>query len=235
MKHPTRTEAIVSLVPKCEIVADIGTDHAYLPIELVRQKRVEKAIATDIRMGPLAIGVRHIHKAGLTERIECRLGPGLSALQEDEAEGVILAGMGGELIVDILQAEPEIAASLSFLVLQPMTKVAYLRRGLRALGWTIRNEKLAAEGKKIYVVIYAERGRNEQEVHPIEDEIGPILPESGDPLWPAYLEKIITRKTKAYLGMKASRKKGKKIERSLQLKREIIFLEELKWAFKSKK
>ena len=131
-------------------VADIGTDHAYIPIELMKSGRCEKVIASDIRKGPAEIAKNHIKNEGLN--IEVRLGSGLSVLEPYEADDIIIAGMGGKLICNILDENFETAKN-SRLILQPMNGQYELRKYLSEKGIEVEGEDIAVEGFKVYNVI----------------------------------------------------------------------------------
>ena len=139
---------------KGKIVADIGTDHAYIPIELMKKNMCEKVIASDVRIGPADTARRHIAKQGLD--IEVRVGSGLSVLKPGEADEIIIAGMGGKLIAEILEAD-KAAASLSRLILQPMNGQYELRKYLCENNMTVSHEDLTVEGFKVYNMIIVEK------------------------------------------------------------------------------
>lgn len=138
-------------------IADIGTDHAYIPIRLVQDGVCSHAIAADIRQGPLDIAGANIKKYGLADKIETRLGAGLSTIAPNEVEEIIIAGMGGEMIISIL-AQDEKTAKNSRLILQPMNAQYELRHFLLEHGYKICTEDIAVEGFKVYNLIAAEAG-----------------------------------------------------------------------------
>lgn len=147
-----RLQSIVNMASKSYITADIGTDHAYIPIELVNKNIAERAVASDVRPGPLEAARKNIEAAGLCDVIETRLGSGLEVLKNNEAEQIIIAGMGGELIESILKGGAERFLTSRF-ILQPMNTQAELRRFLISGGFAITGEDIAAEGFKVYNVI----------------------------------------------------------------------------------
>ncbi len=156
-----RLKKIAELVPPNSCTADIGTDHAYIPIALVKDGLAPRAIASDIKKGPLARAAANIHAHGLAEKIETRLGPGLTTLCEgDNPEVIIIAGMGGILIADILAASPDIVKNAKLLILQPMTAVTELRQYLCEKGYEITAEYLQSEEEKIYNIITAKPAGN---------------------------------------------------------------------------
>lgn len=141
-----------------KVTADIGTDHAYIPIKLAQDEVCEKLIASDIKEGPLEIARQNIKKHGLEDKIETRLGGGLSVLNENEADSIIIAGMGGEMIEAILKEGKKIAKAASLLVLQPMNSQYELRKYLINNGYVITDEDIAIEGFKVYNILMARAG-----------------------------------------------------------------------------
>lgn len=143
------------LVRQGSRMADIGTDHAYLPIYLVESGRCPSAIASDIRVGPADSARRNIAAAGLADRIEVRLGDGLCGIAPDEVDDIVIAGMGGETIAAILQAAPWVKDSRYRLILQPMTRPEDLRRYLLISGFEIETEQVVQDGRHLYTVMAA--------------------------------------------------------------------------------
>lgn len=148
-----RLETIKNLVNNSKITVDVGTDHGYVPISLITEKRALKVIACDINKGPLNNARANIQKAGLLEKIELRLGGGLVPCEMGEADTVIIAGMGGILIKDILEESYIKAQSAEKLILQPMNSQDVLREYLINNNFSIKNEHLAIEGEKIYNIM----------------------------------------------------------------------------------
>lgn len=148
-----RLETIKNLVNNSKITVDVGTDHGYVPISLITEKRALKVIACDINKGPLNNARANIQKAGLFKKIELRLGGGLVPCETGEADTVIIAGMGGILIMDILEESYIKAQSAEKLILQPMNSQDILREYLINNNFSIKNEHLAIEGEKFYNII----------------------------------------------------------------------------------
>ncbi|MBR3792214.1 MAG: SAM-dependent methyltransferase [Clostridia bacterium] len=152
-----RLQMIIDLVSE-KTIADIGTDHAYIPIKLASMGQIEKAIATDKNEGPLKIAEENVFRYGLSDKVSLRLGSGLDPINEGECELLIIAGMGGKLIGDII--EDNLSKSKSFkLLLQPMNAQAELRKRLINLGFKITKESLSCEGFKVYNAFCCERGK----------------------------------------------------------------------------
>ncbi|MBQ3094765.1 MAG: SAM-dependent methyltransferase [Clostridia bacterium] len=136
-------------------LADIGTDHAYLPVYLMQSGRISRAIAADIGEGPAASARQHIKEADLTEQIEVRVCDGLTGIAEGEATDIVIAGMGGETMIHILSDAPWVCTDGVRLVLQPMTKTVELRAWLFDHGFAITEEHLIPDGRHRYVVMAA--------------------------------------------------------------------------------
>lgn len=158
----SRLEKIASLVPRCKTVADIGTDHAYIPVHLVTKGIAERAIASDIRKGPVARARESVERYGLSDKIDVRLGAGLETIDAGEAEVVVVAGMGGILISDILREARDKISDAKLLILQPMTAETELREYLCKNGYGICGEYLVREEDKIYnIITAAPQGKSE--------------------------------------------------------------------------
>jgi len=186
VKLDNRLAAIAAMVPAGSKVADIGTDHAYLPIHLETAGITSGAIAGDIHQGPFQAALAAVRRVNLEDRISVRFGDGLAVLSPGEADTAVIAGMGGATIIEILSTQPEVTASLSRLVLQPMLAAPALRRWLVANGWRLVDETLAEEDGRIYEIIAAEQGKS-AEMEPILLEIGPLLWSRRHPLLKAHL------------------------------------------------
>jgi tRNA (adenine22-N1)-methyltransferase len=139
------------------VIADIGTDHAYIPIKLIEDGICDKVIASDIKEDPVEIAKQNIKKYNAEDKIEVRLGGGLSVLSENEADTIIIAGMGGEMIEAIIHENEAIAKS-ALLILQPMNSQYELRKYLILNGYSIIDEDIAIEGFKVYNVMTVKKG-----------------------------------------------------------------------------
>lgn len=157
MRLSERLERVVSFVRPCASAADIGTDHALVPVELVRRGIVKKALAMDVRPGPLSRAKEQISLAGLSDQIEPRLSDGLAALKPQEAETVIIAGMGGELIIRILTEGRHMWDSVAQWVLSPHSEVFKVRGWLLENGFSIEKEDMVCEDGKYYVLMDVRR------------------------------------------------------------------------------
>jgi tRNA (adenine22-N1)-methyltransferase len=169
-----RLEAIASLITPGYIVADVGTDHGYIPIYQIQQNRSPSAIAMDLRKGPLQRAADHIQSCGLSDRIQTRLSDGTAALGEGEAETIVVAGMGGELVLHILTDGEAVCRSAKELILQPQSEIAGVRRYLREHAYRIVAENMIYEDGKYYpmmrVVPVAESEPHAAGVPAVENE-----------------------------------------------------------------
>lgn len=186
--------------PGCS-VADIGTDHAYIPIWLIGQGIAQKAIAMDINQGPILRAEENIRKFSMTDTIQTRLSDGLERLLPGETDTVVIAGMGGMLINDILDAGKHLYSTVRHFILQPMTAIEETRKYLAKNGFLIQDERLAQEDEKIYCVLSVVRGEM-QIMREIDFYIGRRLMENKDPLLPAYLDGKIYEYEKAIQSLK---------------------------------
>lgn len=156
LKLPPRLAAIAALVPDGARLADVGTDHALLPIRLLLDGRIQSAVATDIRPGPLSRAKENA-RAAEVYNLRCVLCDGLSGVSPEEVDTVVIAGMGGENIAGILRAAPW-ACENALLLLQPMSRPEELRGALSSLGLSICGEYLVRDGGRLYSVLAARAG-----------------------------------------------------------------------------
>ncbi|MBQ8288497.1 MAG: SAM-dependent methyltransferase [Clostridia bacterium] len=144
-----------SFVREGAVVADVGTDHAYLPIYLLSAGIARSAIASDINQGPLSRAEANIRRFGLADHIALRLTPGLEGIETFAPTDILICGMGGELIASILEAAEFVRDPQTRLILQPMTSTRELRLWLAENGFVVTEERFAAEKEKLYVVMCA--------------------------------------------------------------------------------
>ena len=154
-----RLQAVAALIPACQILSDIGTDHAFLPIYCVQNGIAAQVIAGDIAEGPCAQARRQVQKYHLSNQIQVRCGAGLTVLRIGEVDGITITGMGGSTITSILEASPDHVNQLKFMVLQPQSDYGDLRTWLQQHNWRISAEKLVIDNEIGYQIILAEPGR----------------------------------------------------------------------------
>ncbi|MEW6541126.1 MAG: class I SAM-dependent methyltransferase [Bacillota bacterium] len=200
---PARLQAVADYIPPGKTVADIGTDHALLPVYLVGWGVAPRVIAVEKAPGPLDAARQAVAASDLGEFIDVRAGDGLAPVAPGEAEVVVLAGMGGRNIAAILGASPEVLGTVETLVLQPQEPVTPARRWLIENGFRIAAETLVPDAGRLYPVIWAEKGRSE----PVDDlllEVGPDLVARKHPFLPRYLAVIRARYEKMLDGLEKS-------------------------------
>lgn len=161
MELSKRLGAVASLVGEGHILADIGTDHGYIPIYLVENHICPKAFAMDVGKGPLARAEEHITGLGLGNYIETRLSDGLAALVPGEADSMIAAGMGGGLIIKILEDGRTVLSEMKEVILQPQSEIAKVRKYLFENGYRSIAEDMVKEDGKFYPMMKMEKGEEE--------------------------------------------------------------------------
>ena len=149
----SRLKAIMDFVPNGSRVADIGTDHGYLTIELIKRNIAEFVIASDKNSKPLAAAQKNIKEAGIEDKVDLRLGDGLKPLKVDEVDIICIAGMGGALMCDILDASPELVEKADKIILQPMNASEKVRQWAAENNFYIEDEDLAEVDDIIYEII----------------------------------------------------------------------------------
>lgn len=165
MKLSKRLQMNVSLVPQGARVADIGCDHGYAAIWLIQNHVAEKMIAMDINEGPIARAKEHIRREGLENRIACRRSNGMEKLEPGEVDTLMIAGMGGPLMIDILMARPDVLEKVQTLVLQPQSEIGLVREKLSEFGFELVQEKACHDEGKFYFAMLAKRSEKAEETH----------------------------------------------------------------------
>lgn len=189
-----RLQRIADFIPQNSRVVDVGTDHAYLPIWLLQNKICECAIATDINEGPLRNAAKDAAAAGVTDRLQLIFCSGLVLCQEDAVDTIVIAGMGGETIIDILTDSPW--ATDKRLILQPQSKILELRTFLSQIGCRVADAALVRDMGRIYRVWRVEKG--ESAMTGVLEE--PLLAKH-DPLLPEFCTEMISRLNKQLNGL----------------------------------
>lgn len=195
-----RLMAIADQVPQGAKLADVGTDHAYLPVYLLLRDRIHSAVASDVNEGPLQRGRETARTYAVPEdKIAFRCCDGLAGVEAREADTVAICGMGGELISRILGAAPWTREAL--LLLQPMSSQPELRQWLIANGYAIQRERVIKEGEKYYVILTVTGGESAPYT-PAELFVGRQQAAEDNPHRGAYLADQIRRRERAMAGMK---------------------------------
>lgn len=212
MKLDSRLMAIANLVRKDRVFADIGTDHAYLPVYLVENGIISKAIAADLRVGPLENAKYAVVSYGFTEQIELRLSDGFDNFKENEVEEIAVAGMGGLLISQFIERTGWLKNENIHLILQPMTHVEELRKTLFDNGFIIDKEVVAEDGDKLYIILSAYYYADETAYTDFDLIVGK-LPHNDDELSKKYLAKIYDKHNKKLIALQKADKDCSELEK----------------------
>lgn len=194
---------IARLVPTCKAVADIGTDHGYIPIFSVLAGLCDGAIASDINKGPIKRAEENVKLFCLEDKISLRLGGGLETVQPGEADVIVIAGMGGILVSDILEKSKDVVNGAKHLILQPMTAVKELREYLCQNSFCVQKEVLVAEEDKLYSIICVDVG-GECEYSPKELLLGKNVEETEDGLFEENRKRVVQKLEKRLAGLEKS-------------------------------
>ena len=201
-----RLKMIYDLIPQCNILSDIGTDHALIPAYSILNNKCMKAIACDVRKGPLQRAEKTMRKYFLEDRMELRLGSGLVPIEENEVDGVVIAGMGGILITELISESMRKAQKASFLILQPMVGQELVRPFLWRNGFEVCDEVLTLEGDKLYQSILVRyTGDVRTNWSKIDEVIGEKLVQKKDTLIKSWIENRINKQKKIGNGLKTSK------------------------------
>lgn len=222
-----RLQMIADSMTDCRKFADIGTDHAWLPIYMVSNGFCNSAIACDIRKGPISVAQKNISGYGLSDKIETRLGPGFSVLSENDGlDAAVIAGMGGLMIAGILDNNKNVSQSLPMLYLQPNTCEPELRAYLYENDYEIVDEMAELDGRHTYLMI---KCRYNPDSHKTQNEssdsvkrqirliLGDVMPARRNDKDKLYFAKLKNKTERILAGLDSSEKSTE--ER--QLRREV--------------
>lgn len=241
IKLSKRMRMVASMVTAEGILADVGTDHAYVPIALMQEGKIKGAIAMDINEGPLARAKEHIAAAGLESCIQTRLSDGVSELTPGETDSVLIAGMGGELVIHILSEGQDVCTRARELILQPQSEIYKVREYLRENRYQIVDEDMVQEEGKYYLSMKCifdafpapvPMPSPEGNFHGIgfpkslEDMYGPVLLKKAHPVLKDFLARQHTRLTQILKEL-GSQPESEKIRRRIsEIKEKLIQNEE---------
>jgi len=200
-----RLGAIARLIPSGSRVADVGTDHGYLPIWLRTEGRSPFVIATDLRPGPLEAARKNAGRYGIETGIDFRLADGLDGILPQEVDTVVIAGMGGETIAGILERAPWLKAEGYRIILQPQSKVPELMDALAWVGYGVIDQHLVEDAGEIYTIYEVEVGGMERLSGGMR-YIHPTLLARGDVPLEAYLSGLCEKLRWAINGLEQSQK-----------------------------
>ncbi|QNO16233.1 SAM-dependent methyltransferase [Alkalicella caledoniensis] len=225
MKLTPRLSVIVELVDPGAKVIDVGTDHGYIPLYLIENRIAQRCIASDVNEGPLNAAKETLATFGVLDKVSLRLGNGLQVLSSsDDIDTVVIAGMGGETIISILENSLSLILN-SKLILQPMTDVILVREFLVKRGFTIIDEKIAKEENRFYEILKAVKMGEKTEYTYKELRLGPVLLQKNNKLFVEYINKQVLKNERIILNLKNSNKTDGKIsvfERDNALLKEVL-------------
>ena len=202
MQLSERLNTILSLVSQSKCVADVGCDHGFVSIELINRKIAENVIAMDIRRGPLMRAQEHIMQTRLSDKIQTRLSDGVAALKPGEADSLIIAGMGGNLVIHILENGKETVKDMKQCILQPQSEIQKVRKYLRENDFKIIEEKMVFEDGKYYPMMKAVPSSNiSKNENKLYDRFGEYLLETKNPVLEKYLKHQLIKNEQILKGL----------------------------------
>ena len=197
MELSKRLNWIIEKLDKVEVIMDVGTDHGYIPIYLIKNNIAKKVIASDINKEPLKKAKINASLDGVLDKVDLRLGGGLSPLKNNEAEAVIIAGMGGNLIRDILENDLNKVKNLDYLILQPAQNPEVLRKYLYKSNYEILDEDICLDENKYYEIFKVKYKIGDYiSLEDIFYEISPTMLNIKLPLLKSYIESKIEKNKK---------------------------------------
>lgn len=187
LKVDDRLKAVADSIVECNVLADIGSDHGYLPIFLLQSNKIDRAIVTDINFFPLENSKVGAEKYLVAERCDFRLGGGLEPLRENEADHITICGMGADTICDILRDNLLVAKSAKMLILQPMTNQVLLAKFLGENGFEMVDVKMVRDRHLFYTIYIAKPNPNVVSEDELSLEFPKVLHEKKDNIYKEYL------------------------------------------------
>ncbi|MCB2292578.1 class I SAM-dependent methyltransferase [Clostridium algoriphilum] len=198
MELSIRLKTLASMIEPCVSAIDVGTDHGYIPIYLVKNGVIKNAIASDVNRGPVEKAKNNIAINNTQGQISCRLGSGLSTVKKGEVEIAIIAGMGGNLIRDILEDDLDVVRELKYVVLQPVQNAEVLREYLYNRGYDILDEEICYDDGKYYEIIKARYNTKPLKLDCIYYEISKILLDKKQGVMQNFVENKLQKYLKVY-------------------------------------
>lgn len=223
MELSKRLKFIASHIDKCESIIDVGTDHGYIPIYAVKQGLCNRAIASDINKDPLEKARFNASLEGLSDVVDVRLGGGLETVKAGEVEGVVIAGMGGNLIRDILETDKSKLKGFKFLILQPAQNPEVLREYLYKNNYEIIDEDICLDEEIFYELFKVKIGEGSKlDLDEIYYEISPILLKKKPALLKSFLESKKEKYTKIMRFINDTSESAKRRKDELEVKINFI-------------
>ena len=200
LKLPERLDRIAAFIKKGASVVDVGTDHGLLPIYLAQSGLAERIIASDVSAGSLGAARRAASKYGVTDAIKFIEMSGLDGIFETDADTVVIAGMGGQNIAEIIRGAPWLKRRKVRLILQPQSKTDDLCSFLRSAGYTVCDAEIVRDRSRYYVIFVAIAGKPKSPLPP-DIELYSILAAKRSPLFINYVDMLITKTQSAAAGL----------------------------------
>ncbi|HZJ84179.1 MAG TPA: class I SAM-dependent methyltransferase [Syntrophomonadaceae bacterium] len=221
-----RLTIMADMIIKNQAIADIGTDHTLLPIYMLEKELIPHAIVTEIIAGPYQRAKKAVKASSFSERIEVRKGNGLDTVQPSEVASIIIAGMGGDTIAEIISRDWDKSSSFSRFILQPMSRPHVVRGLLATRGWTINEERLVLENNRFFVILSYSPANKPYKLTSLQEDIGPQLLKKDYIYKGEYLNHFLLKYKKVYEKLMAS--EGSTVEsRITEYKDKILKLEEI--------
>lgn len=183
-----RLRFISNLIDKVDSIIDVGTDHGYVPIDLLKKGTVKKVIASDINKGPVERARENILLSGLSDRADCRLGGGFKTIRPGEVEAGIIAGMGGNLIRDIIEEDMEVFKSLKYVIAQPVQNPEVLRKYVLEKGFNLEDEWIIFDEGKYYEIMKISYNSKSNIINPVYYDFSEILINKKDKVYKEFLK-----------------------------------------------
>jgi len=222
--YSERMEKIIAMVPAGRRVCDVGCDHGYISIALVERGICTSALAMDINEGPLKAATDNVSAKALQDQITLKLSDGLNGYIKGSSDSLIIAGMGGPLICDILEEGSEVLSDFKELILSPQSKISDVRIYLSNKGYEIVDEDMLIEDGKYYVIIKASKTGNELKLDETDYLLGPKLLEKRHKVLSEYIKKSMTKDEEILTMLFSKNQSQKNTERIKEIQKEIKLL-----------
>ncbi len=221
-----RLEKVTTYIPKGSTIADIGSDHAFLPCYCVQKGVIDKAIAGEVNQGPYQSAYNQVKALGLNDQIEVRLGDGLEVISAHEVSVVVIAGMGGQLISNILERGKDRLPGVDLLILQPNMGARFIREWFEKNNWKLTEESILEEDEKIYEILVAKRTNTPVVFTEAEKLLGPLLMKQKNSTFQKKWKRERDNWEKILVQLERALPTDEVSERKEQLKKKIIAVSE---------
>lgn len=183
-----RLRFISNLIDNVDSIIDVGTDHGYVPIDLLKKGTVKKVIASDINKGPVERARENVLLSGLSDRADCRLGGGFKTIRPGEVDAGIIAGMGGNLIRDIIEEDMEVFKHLKYVIAQPVQNPEVLRKYVLEKGFNLEDEWIIFDEGKYYEIMKISYNSKSNIINPVYYDFSEILINKKDKVYKEFLK-----------------------------------------------